>query len=78
MSYPHRPYEIHLYDAEGYIECVDSFRTPNEAVKTIHSLIAEAQKDLEGYAGCHYLLVCHEVDGMTEWHEPIEKFVIIA
>jgi hypothetical protein len=75
MSYP---IEIHLHDQDGYVDTIDTFRTEIEAVRAMPVHIAEAQKNPADYATCHFLIVRHEVDGMQEWHEPIEKFPIFA
>jgi hypothetical protein len=75
MSYP---IEIHLHDHDGYVDRIDTFRTEIEAVRAMPVHIAEAKKNPEDYATCHFLIVRHEIDGMQEWHEPIEKFPIFA
>jgi hypothetical protein len=75
MSYP---IEIHLYDQDGYCDTIDTFRFEHEADRDIPAHIAEAKKTPEDYAGCYFLIVRHEVDGMQEWHEPIAEFPIFA
>jgi hypothetical protein len=77
MSYPNHPIEIYIHGPEGFREFVESYATENDAVKAIPALIADCQSHIEEYAGHYFQIVRHEVDGLQEWHEPIEKFNII-
>jgi hypothetical protein len=76
MSYQNHPIEIHLKGR--FNEVVDSYDNEYQAVQAIPTLLAEFRQYPEDYTGHHLLIVRHEVDGMQEWHEPIEKFEIFS
>jgi hypothetical protein len=78
MSYPHHPIEIHLHDKDGFVGFVESYKEEEDAVKAMPTMIAECLAEGDEYIGQHLLIVRHEVDGYTEWHEPIQKFEIFS
>jgi len=80
MSYPSTPYEIELHDKDGYVDFMESFPTEWLALDAIPPMLAKARAEAvehpDWYEGCYFKLVKHEVDGMSEWREPIESFQI--